>query len=147
MSEEFLPQNNHWLNRVSKEKLSEANVPLSRHILYVAQLMWWGLENEPQAVQDVVHAGIKYLPELESMVFNLMPDQVTDPKCHANHAMQLLMSESEPGEYGVNREEFEQEDLLGASLLALEMLHCRLIELIDGYPWYPKDPVPRGILR
>ena len=137
MSEEFLPQNNHWLNRVSKEKLSEANVPLSRHILYVAQLMWWGLENEPQTVQDVVHAGIKYLPELETMVFNLMPDQVTNPKCHATHAMQLLMSESEPEEYFLNREEFEQEDLLGASLLALEMLHDRLIELIDGYPWHP----------
>ena len=54
-------------------------------------------------------------------------------------AMQLLMSESE-GAYSLNQDAFEQADLLGASLLALEMLHDRLIELIDGYPWYPKAP-------
>lgn len=137
MSGEFLPENNHWLNQVSKAKLSEANVPLDRHILYVVQLMWWGMEYERQAIQDVVHPGVTCLPELETMVFNLMPDNVTNPKCHATHAMELLMSGSEPGEYDVNREDFEQEDVLGASLLALEMLHGRLIELIDGYPWYP----------
>ena len=76
-------------------------------------------------------------PQLKSLALSLaVPDQGTQGKrlLHrlVNMAMKLLVTEL--GAFPLSREAYEQEDLPGAPFMAIDMVHDRMTEFIDGYP-------------